>query len=376
MTPSGEASLKINDSKPRAVIYYAGFRRRSGGAFKHAAETAAELERQGWNVRVFCADDLPLTVRFLPTIAGRVINALAPPLGFYHRGRLAALLFRLFGGHDEADLVIFEEIYISWSVARPAVTLLHATWSDNLHGVLHRAPMKTRLIEREEALLNKIEHPVITVSEEYRDFLIHDLFSDALNKDIKVVPLALDMSALPQKSDRVRQTGFVFTGRLEARKNLLFLMDVFEAFHALHPEWTLTLIGDGPMQEELEARARDRALPVIFLGRLEKAEVFDTLLRNRVYLHTSTKESFSFALLEAKLCGLATCAFGGLQVPGRFIDHPAKSFERDDWLAVLARAVQVGPVHTVDANEYTPLRMLKRTLELAAVPIENRAQCE
>jgi glycosyltransferase involved in cell wall biosynthesis len=354
-----------NDETPRAIIYYAGFRHRSGGAFKHADEIAAELKCRGWQVRIFCNDDLPLLLRFLPTIIGRIINAVASPLGFYYRGRIASCLFRKFCQHKGADLVIFEEIYISWNTLGPAVTMLHATWSDNLHGVAHRDYLKARLIEKEEFLINRISHPVITVSSEYREFLTTDLFSKKMTKEIHVVPLALDASKIPQASSEKERKGIVFTGRLEARKNLRLLIEVFECFHVDNPEWTLTIIGDGPMQKELEAQANDKALPVVFCGRLGKTEVFETLLQNRVYLHTSTKESFSFALLEAKLCGLATCAFEGLQVPSEFIDYPVWSFKQRDWLEALTKAVQFGPVSTVNADDYSPSRMLEKTLEIA-----------
>ena len=49
------------------------------------------------------------------------------------------------------------------------------------------------------------------------------------------------------------------------------------------------------------------------LGRLDHDSVIEEASSAAlIYLHTSVKESFSFALLEAKLAGLSTCAYQGL----------------------------------------------------------------
>ncbi|MCZ4297921.1 glycosyltransferase family 4 protein [Henriciella marina] len=354
----------------RAIIYYAGFRHRTGGAYKHAVETAEELARTGWSVEVIAADDLPIFARYIPTILGKIINLFASPLGFYYRGRVSAFLFRLFCKRG-AELTIFEEIYISWNSKTPSVTMLHATWSDNLQGLRYRERWRDRLIEKEISILNRIEHEVITVSDEYLQFLRSDIFGAKLKKRISVVPLALDVPAEAWKNPSTNaRTGLVVTARLEPRKNLFFLIDVFTEFSRRNPNVTLTIIGDGPQENALKELVAQRAIPVVFTGRLNKENVFAELQKHRVYVHTSTKESFSFSLLEAKLNGLATCAFGDLQVPRLFIDYPVLDFEVENWVSNLEDALLEGPLHQVDASNYTPARMVNNTLALAGLASE------
>ena len=150
-----------------ARIYYAGFKHRAGGAFKHALETERELKRRGWQVEVITLDDLPIYARYLPTLVGWAFNAVRAPLGFFWRGRLTSFLYhRLL--ERRADLTIFEEIYISRNMTAPCITMLHATWSDNLQGM--KVPRRSfdHLVDLETQMLNSITHPVVTVSEEYR----------------------------------------------------------------------------------------------------------------------------------------------------------------------------------------------------------------
>ena len=350
--------------QPRVVIYYPGFRHRAGGAFQHAVAAAAEFENRGWQVSVLTLDDLPVFVRYLPTLVGKLINMLRAPMGFAYRGRLSAFLFRTFR-KVPADLIIFEEIYISWNSTTPSITLLHATWSDNLQGIPVKDANLAKLIAKEEELLENIDHAVVSVSDEYKDFLTSDVFSSALKKHIDVVPLSLEFT--DAETGAPRQNEIVFTGRLEPRKNPFLLISAFEAFHRRNDQFSMVIIGDGPLLKDLQALAQEKALPIRFLGRLSHDDVFKQLLQSRIYIHTSTKESFSFSLLEAKLCGLATCAYGGLQVPREFIDHPASDFSVDEWVRAMEMAVKQGPVHHVRASDYSPKIMIDRTLDLAGI---------
>ncbi len=353
-----------------AVIYYAGFRHRTGGAYKHAVEIGDELARTGWSVDVIAADDLPIVARYIPTILGKIANFFVSPLGFYYRGRVSAFLFQIFCKRD-AELTIFEEIYISWNSKAPSVTMLHATWSDNLQGLRYRERWRNRLIEKEISILNRIEHEVITVSDEYLKFLQTDIFGVELKKRISVVPLALDVPTQTWNNSFTNaRTGLVVTARLEPRKNLFFLIDVFTEFSRRNPNVSLTIIGDGPQERALKELVDQREIPVVFTGRLDKPHVFAELQKHSVYVHTSTKESFSFSLLEAKLSGLATCAFGNLQVPRSFIDYPVPDFEPENWISKLEDALLQGPVHQVDASDYTPARMVNSTLALAGLASE------
>ena len=144
----------------------------------HALSIERELTLTGWRVRLVCLDSLPVLVRYLPHLVEKAINLLAMPLGFHYKGRLTRFLYRLFI-RERADFYLFEDIYLAWNVAAPAVTVLHAVWSDNLQAFAVTEAQVKRLICKEASVIGAIAHPIATVSERYREHLEKRHFSDA-----------------------------------------------------------------------------------------------------------------------------------------------------------------------------------------------------
>jgi len=348
-----------------ATIYYGGFAFRGGGVFMHAKLLGAELQRTGWRVDIVTLESLPSVLRYLPHLVEKTINLFSPPMGFYYKGRTTRFLYRFFLDRN-ADLRIFEDIYLSWSSPIPSITLLHAVWSDNLQSISASPKAIARLVKVEEAAIDAIAHPLATVSVAYRDFLVANLRGSSRLAGVGVVPLGVDLADFQGAigADRVAKS-MVYCGSLEARKNVMFLLRVFRQLHDADGDYELTLIGNGPERPELEHYARAHSLPVTFRGRLGRNEVIGELRRHSLYVHPSVKESFSFALLEAKLVGLKTIAFEGLEAPTEFIDVPVASFEENDWLRAIRSAEQV-VVKDVDAEAYSSRTMLARTLGLVS----------
>jgi len=354
------------NSKSRlAIIIYGGFSARGGGVFTHVRTVERELKRRGWRVRIITLDTLPLFLRFFPHIVEKFFNFFAMPLGFFYKGRLTRFLYRLII-REVADLYIFEDIYLSWPVDGPAVTFLHAIWSDNLQAYCLEQGVIDGLVSREAAIINQIEHRVVTVSFPYRNYLEYSHFRDnAIARSICVVELGLDIDKFPLIARPVFARSMIFCGSLEARKNLLFMLQVLELVSEVDPTATLTIIGDGPDRRSLEKVAYDRQLSVNFKGRLSNDSVIDELQRHSIYLHSSIKESFSLALLEAKLCGLTTCALSDLQVPNDFIDLGFESFDARLW----ARAILSVQQSTMSPKlrEFSARRMVDSILDVACV---------
>jgi glycosyltransferase involved in cell wall biosynthesis len=271
-------------------------------------------------------------------------------------------LYRLFFGTD-VSLRVFEDIYLSWNSTVPSLTLLHAVWSDNLQALAIDNTQKYRLIHKEAEALNQISHPIITVSEPYLRYLKSDHFSEFKTPQIHVVPLGLKLAAFDQdnESNRISKS-IVYCGTLEPRKNVFFLLKVFDKLYRTDTDYKLTIIGEGPERQKLQAVALERKIPVRFLGRLNHADVINELLRHEIYLHTSVKESFSFSLLEAKLSGLTTCAYQGIEVPDEFIDIAMNSFDVDEWCRKIIANDVVGKVF--DAGRYSSENMAEATLAL------------
>ncbi|MES2753384.1 MAG: glycosyltransferase family 4 protein [Pseudomonadota bacterium] len=350
-----------------AILYYGGFTSRSGGAFTHTTTLSQGLRARGWTVQTVTLDRLPLLLRYIPHLVAAVMNKIYPPLGFYYKGRLISLLYKYFIQRRPGDLLVFEDVYLSWNSEHPSISVLHAVWSDNLQSFRFTAAQVARLKRKEVALINAISHPVVTVSEPYRDFLQQSHFADVGSLNLEVVELGLDIENLPKPRARpIPDNGrsLIYVGALEARKNVAFMLDVFRHIAAIDPAATLTIVGRGPDREGLEKYVTRQGLNVTFLGWLAHDQVLEELTRHDLYIHTALKESFSFALLEAKLAGLTTCALARLEVPAEFIDLGFAELDADDWCSKIL-AVTKRPDLT-NFPEYSIDRMTDRTLALVS----------
>lgn len=349
---------------PKAAIYYGGFAFRGGGAFMHAKILSKELERDGWQVDLITLERLPFLFRYLPHIVGRLLNLLRPPMGFYFKDRLTGWLYKLMFNH-RVQVRIFEDIYLSWNSDTPSVTVLHAVWSDNLQSIVADDAAVKELVSAEETRIDSIEHPIVIVSDAYHEFLAKTHSGSSQLPHIHVVPLGVDLTEFDDRdAPRVADKSLVYCGALEARKNLPFLLSVFRRLQEKDHEYRLTIIGNGADSAFLKDFCVQNKLQVMFLGRLERAAVLKELRRHSLYVHPSVKESFSFSLLEAKLSGLTTIAYQGLEIPAEFIDVPVPSFDEDEWLEAIKRSGSVRPAE-VDAALYSSQRMMVKTLELA-----------
>jgi glycosyltransferase involved in cell wall biosynthesis len=108
----------------------------------------------------------------------------------------------------------------------------------------------------------------------------------------------------------------VFVGRLAAVKGALVLLEAFRAVCAAHPQATLTLIGDGPLRADLEARAAALGLgdAIAFTGYLSQQAVAERLADSDVFVLPSFAEGVPVVLMEAMASGLpvATTRIAGI----------------------------------------------------------------
>jgi len=310
-------------------IYYAGFNHRVGGAYFHIVNLSKGLEELGYDVKVVTIDSLPLILQYIPHLVQKIGNAVHFPFGFLYKQRIIKFFYKLFF-KNSSDIEIFEDIYTYWISDTKSIVILHALWSDNLQA-FDVSDMKRVKLESEEAkIMNQIETNIITVSEPYKDFLLSRLEPVGLKKKIEVVELGVDISKfLPHENNKNKS--IIFVGSLEARKNIKFLLEVFKKIQPIN-NYMLTIVGDGPQKIELIKYIEERNIEnVNFLGRLSYEEVMKEMPKHQYYMHTSTKESFSYSLLEAKLSGLITIAYRGLEVPGEFIDIKVDTFDVNEW---------------------------------------------
>jgi glycosyltransferase involved in cell wall biosynthesis len=101
--------------------------------------------------------------------------------------------------------------------------------------------------------------------------------ADAISCDIGDVPAHVLPNGIELPPNRpVRDTGgLLYVGRLEAVKGVRVLLEAFSRVAAYRPKATLTLVGDGPQRQELEALVSRLGLAqrVSFTGWLNTNEV-------------------------------------------------------------------------------------------------------
>ena len=159
-----------------AVIYYGGFLNKAGGVISHVKALDLEMQRLGWEVKVYALESLPIWCRYFPHLVEKITNFFNRPIGFLYKGLVTRFLYKTLFSR-EADVLIFEDIYISWVSKTPSVTLLHAVWSDNLQAFDVSQKRLNRLKAAEVDLINNIKHPLVTVSVPYMQFIKNERLS-------------------------------------------------------------------------------------------------------------------------------------------------------------------------------------------------------
>jgi len=112
----------------------------------------------------------------------------------------------------------------------------------------------------------------------------------------------------PPAEGAVVERDVVFVGRLVPIKRVELLLAALALVRRERDGLTATIVGDGPLREELETRAASLGLGprVRFAGK--RADVSDWLRRARVFVLTSASESLPLSAMEAMTCGLPVVA--------------------------------------------------------------------
>jgi glycosyltransferase involved in cell wall biosynthesis len=98
-------------------------------------------------------------------------------------------------------------------------------------------------------------------------------------------------------------------GRLVPQKGFDLLLEAFAAIAGRHPEWSIKVLGKGPLKMQLEAQAESLGLKdrVSFVG--TASDPFPVLRAADLFVFSSRFEGFGNALAEAMACGLPVISF-------------------------------------------------------------------
>lgn len=110
-------------------------------------------------------------------------------------------------------------------------------------------------------------------------------------------------------------------GRLVTQKGFDLLIDSFALIAATHPQWQLTILGDGPERAALTAQIAAAGLEnrIRLIG--EVAEPRAYLGQADLFVMSSRSEAFGVALVEAMDAGLAVVSFACESGPPAIVEH-------------------------------------------------------
>lgn len=135
----------------------------------------------------------------------------------------------------------------------------------------------------------------------------------SLGVKAKVSPNVVEVANFRSSAKKPNYPHIVFLGRLVSRKGCSYLLEAFSLLLKDLPEARLTIAGDGPKRQQLEAYVAKRRLKkqVKFLGFIDEATKPDLLSSAHIACFPSVGgESFGIVLIEAMAAG-ADVVVGG-----------------------------------------------------------------
>ncbi|MFC7895100.1 glycosyltransferase [Streptomyces sp. NPDC057381] len=260
---------------------------------------------------------------------GRVITLpghLLPGTGGYRvltdRRRVAALLEEL----APDRLEVSDRTTLRWTgkwarrARVPAVMVSH----ESADGVLRTWGVPERTARRTADALNlRTAHTyarvVCTTEFAEREFVrigARNVVRAPLGVDLTGRHPELRDAALRARHARVDETLLVMCSRLSVEKRPGTALDALAALRRRGERAVLVVAGDGPLRPRLEQRARERGLPVTFLGHVADRGLLGALQASAdVCLAPGPAETFGLAALEAMACGTPVVASASSALP-------------------------------------------------------------
>ncbi|GAA2198592.1 hypothetical protein GCM10009849_11870 [Sinomonas flava] len=284
-----------------------------GGVARHVLDMAA-VGLPGWRLVVLCPEG-PLATRLRGMGAAVLTGAFGPDAGF--RASVSTLrtnIRALQPSVVHAHLAYADVVAAVATIGTGAryVTTEHGIAADDTvyHGRAWRSQLKALL---HTARLRRAR-AVIAVSEATKRAMVRK-WRPA--QDIVVVPNGVDAQEVRSRAVHSVQVGqsvqsgegprILSLSRLSPEKRIPELLLAFSEMRRTHPKATLTIAGEGPDREDLQARAKELGLEdaVTFPGFVDAGAA---MAQVDVVVQLSVWENCSYTLLDAIAAGLGVVA--------------------------------------------------------------------
>ncbi len=142
---------------------------------------------------------------------------------------------------------------------------------------------------------------IISYSEEEKEKM-RDL---GITTDIEIIHNGINTDKFKPLDDVEEKNQILWVGRFLPGKGVRYLIEAFSLLKDEHDDLTLKLVGEGPLKEELEEKARELGVldSIIFEGIVENDKMPEVYNESKVFALSSLTEGVPRTVLEALSCG-------------------------------------------------------------------------
>ena len=132
---------------------------------------------------------------------------------------------------------------------------------------------------------------------------IKKYYSDSIQKRCSVIYNPVSDTFFEDRHF-VQKSRFVTVGRLAPQKNQRMLIDAFGSVYQKHPEYSLSIFGEGPLKDELNAYIEAKNLQNAVRLEGTSSDISKELQSSFAFCLTSDFEGMSNAMIEALCAGI------------------------------------------------------------------------
>ena len=116
------------------------------------------------------------------------------------------------------------------------------------------------------------------------------------------------LSFYPKQSSSCTNKKIIAVGRYVPQKGFDLLINSWKIISSKHPDWTLSIYGDG-MHEELQNQINSLNLQTTCILEPSVANITDKYMESSIFVLSSRYEGFGMVIIEAMACGVPPVAF-------------------------------------------------------------------